>query len=189
MTGRGLAACLAAVAMAACGPGPRTDPLKPPERAAAERAAAERATAEETPAVDPRVAAARAAAPHVYMALQPDAPGPLSLVFAIDAQRDNTPGDDPAIRLTPEDGKCNPQELRRYDFPPDAAARPVFGPDEAAAGITARDLPNFMAMAVTSEMLRQGLIEEVEESKPQNVCTRKLWERMILNESVRPGDS
>ena len=189
MTWRGLATCLAAVAMAACGPGPRIDPLKPPEPTAEERAAAGRAEAEQTPQVDPRVAAARAAAPHVYMALQPDAPGPLSLVFAIDARRDNTPGDDPAIRLTPEDGKCNPQELRRYDFPPDAAARPIFGPDEAAAGITARDLPNFMAMAVTSEMLRQGLIDEVEESKPQNVCTRKLWERIIVNESLRPGSS
>ena len=94
-----------------------------------------------------------------------------------------------AYQLDAREADAIRQELRRYDFPPDAAARPIFGPDEAAAGITARDLPNFMAMAVTSEMLRQGLIDEVEESKPQNVCARKLWERMILNESVRPGTS
>ena len=30
-----------------------------------------------------------------------------------------------------------------------------------------------------------SLIKEVEDSRPQNVCTRKLWERLIVNESAR----
>ena len=126
-------------------------------------------------------------APHVYMALQPDASGALSVIFAIDDGRDNTPSDDPAIRLTPQDGKCNPQELGRYNFPPENARRPVFSGDEATRGITARDLPNFMAMMVTSEMMRQGLIVEPQESQPQNVCTRKLWEQLVVAESAGQG--
>lgn len=129
------------------------------------------------------------AAPHVYMALQPDGAGPLSIVFAIDAARDGTPGDDPAIRLTPEDGKCNPQSLRRYAFAPNDARKPVFGPEQVVAGITARELPNFMAISVTSEMMERGMIVEPEQSHPQNVCTRKLWQRMILNESLRTGQT
>jgi hypothetical protein len=178
---RGLAACLWVAALAACAPGPRTDPLMPPGTT--------RTPVPEATRIIPRSATEAAAAPHIYMALQPDRSGPLSVVFAIDAQRDGTPGDDPAIRLTPEDGKCNPQELRRYDFPAEAAERPVFGPAEVASGITARELPSFMAMAVTHEMMRLGMIEDIEDSKPQNVCARKLWERMIVNESLRPDAS
>ena len=125
-------------------------------------------------------------APQIYMTLQPDPSGTTSIIFAIDAARNDTPRDDPAIRITPENGKCNPQELRRYEFPTDIQ-RPVFGPDEAFSGVLPEQLPNFMAMAVTSEMLRRGLIEDPEESHPQNVCTRKLWERMIVNEIVNQG--
>lgn len=122
--------------------------------------------------------------PHVYMALQPDTgSGPLSIVFAIDQSRDNSPQNDPAIRLTPEDGKCNPQEMRNFDFPAASRQRPIFGPEEARRGVTGRDLPNFMAMMVTGEMMRQGIVVEPEASKPQNVCTRKLWEQMIVNQS------
>ncbi|MEM7742442.1 MAG: hypothetical protein AAF409_01920 [Pseudomonadota bacterium] len=122
--------------------------------------------------------------PEIYMAVQPDPGGATSVIFAIDQTRDGSPMDDAAIRLTPEDGKCNPQELRRYNFPIDRAEQPAFGPEDAEAGITARDLPNFMAMAVTSEMLRLGLVANPDESQPQNVCSRKLWEQLILNESV-----
>ena len=123
--------------------------------------------------------------PHVYMSLQPDTgAGPTSIVFAIDRSRDNTPGNDPAIRLTPEDGQCNPQELRQFDFPAETTQRPIFGPEEVRRGISARDLPNFMAMMVTGEMMRQGLVVEPEASKPQNVCTRKLWERMVVDQST-----
>ncbi|MEM6622515.1 MAG: hypothetical protein AAF674_09830 [Pseudomonadota bacterium] len=121
--------------------------------------------------------------PHVYLAIQPDPSGATSVVFAIDERRNNTPLDDPAIRLTPEDGQCNPQQLRRYNFPPESAARPIFGPEEVQSGITARDLPNFMAMAVTSEMMRMGLIVNPDESQPQNVCSRKLWEQLVVVQS------
>ncbi|MGD1923129.1 MAG: hypothetical protein ACFB03_02920 [Paracoccaceae bacterium] len=124
--------------------------------------------------------------PHVYMALQPDAAsGPVSVVFTIDRSRDNSPEDDPALRITPEDGKCNPQELRRFSFLEASAQRPIFGPEEARRGITAKELPNFMAMMVTGEMLRTGLVVEPEASKPHNVCTRKLWERLIVNQSAQ----
>lgn len=126
--------------------------------------------------------------PHVYMSLQPDeGAGPVSIVFAIDRSRDNSPEDDPAIRLTPEDGKCNPQEMRRFEFPDVTRQRPIFGPEEAKRGITAKELPNFMAMMVTGEMMRQGLVVDPEASKPQNVCTRKLWERMVLQQSTGQG--
>lgn len=122
--------------------------------------------------------------PHIYMALQPTTGGPTSVVFAIDRDRDQTPSNDPAIRITPEEGLCNPQELRRYNFPAGSAQRPIFGPQEVESGLTARELPNFMAMAVTSEMIRRGLVVQPDDSKPQNVCTRKLWEQLVVNESA-----
>ena len=126
--------------------------------------------------------------PHVYMVLQPDAgAGPLSVIFAIDRSRDNTPQDDPAFRLTPENGQCNPQELRRFKFPEESRKRPTFGPEDVQNGVSARELPNFMAIAVTGEMMRQGLIVEPEESKPQNVCTRKFWELMVVQQSSGQG--
>src|SRR5690606_7699118 len=124
------------------------------------------------------------AAPHIYMALQTNAGGPVSVVLTIDASRDNTPSDDPAIRITPADGQCNPQQLARHSFPPESARRPTYGPEEAAAGVTARDLPDFMATAVTTEMMNAGLIDDREESQPQNVCTRKLLQRMIIDLSA-----
>ncbi|HUF88347.1 MAG TPA: hypothetical protein VMM59_13290, partial [Thermohalobaculum sp.] len=96
-------------------------------------------------AAAPALPAPGAEVPHVYMALQPGGPGrPHSVVFAIDAARDGTPGDDPAIRLTPEAGRCNPQEMRRYDFSAEAAG-PVVSEAEGASGLTARDLPAFLA--------------------------------------------
>lgn len=183
---RGLTlAVLLALGAGACGPKQYVDPLKPPEAAAtkAPETAGDAGTGGETGKA--AGGAASGLTPHIYMALQPGDAGAVSVVFAIDARRDNTPGDDPAIRLTPEGGQCNPQELRRYAFPPENAGKPVFGPAEVAAGISARDLPSFMAMSVTAEMLRRGLVKDAEESKPQNVCTRKLWERMIVNESQR----
>ncbi|MEO1491012.1 MAG: hypothetical protein AAFV19_02525 [Pseudomonadota bacterium] len=125
--------------------------------------------------------------PHVYMAIQPGGNGPTSVVFAIDQSQDNTPTNDPAIRITPEEGKCNPQQLRGYGFTPRERQRPIYGPDEVRTGVLARDLPNFMAMAVTSEMLRSGLVVDPEASKPQNVCTRKLFESLILQQSNDQG--
>lgn len=171
-------AAVLVLGMGACGPKEYVDPLKPPSKAA-ER------TPEETAATESAEKEPVGLAPHIYMALQPDDGGSVSVIFAIDARRNNTPDDDPAIRLTPEDGKCNPQELRRYAFPAESTAKPVFGPEEVQAGITAKDLPRFMAMSVTAAMLRRGLIKDAEASKPQNVCTRKLWEQMIVNESQR----
>lgn len=124
------------------------------------------------------------AAPHLYMAVQPDSGGPTSVVFAIDESRDNTPSDDPAIRITPVDGQCNPQQLRWHEFSPEQSERPAYGPEEAARGITAQELPAFMATLVTSEMLEAGLISDPEESRPQNVCTQKLLQQMIIAESA-----
>jgi hypothetical protein len=124
------------------------------------------------------------AVPHIYMALQPGGTGhPTSVVFAIDAARDGTPSDDPAIRLTPDAGRCNPQEMRRYDFPPGDAARPVVGDAEGALGLTAQDLPRFLAAAVTGRMLDAGLASEPEDTRGLNVCTRKLWERLVVAEN------
>lgn len=119
--------------------------------------------------------------PHVYMALQPDGEGkPVSVIFAIDAARDNTPSDDPAIRLTPENGLCNPQEMRNYNFPPKYLARPVVSEIEQSQGLPARDLPAYIAISVTDEMIASGLARDREETRALNICTRKLWEELML---------
>ena len=153
-------------------PSPPTAPQPAPAAAAAPE-----------PQPDPAAAALPPAppVPHIYLALQPGgAGGQVSAVFAIDAARDHTPSDDPAIRLTPENGLCNPQEMRRYDFSPQDAYRPVVSEAEQAQGLTARDLPAFMAVSVTEKMLSLGLASEREQTRALNVCTRKLWERLLL---------
>lgn len=130
---------------------------------------------------------ARQQIPHIYMALQPEGPGkPISVVFAIDASRDNTPSDDPAVRITPDGGLCNPQEMRFYRFPERYGARPVVSEIEQDEGLSVLDLPNLMAISVTNEMISEGLVTTPEQTRPQNVCTRKLWERLILAEN-RPA--
>jgi hypothetical protein len=126
------------------------------------------------------------------MTVQPDRGGPVSVVFAIDRSRDNTPSDEPAIRITPEQtdpdsGSCNPQQLRYFNFPPDSAAHPVYGPDEAARGIGPRDLPGFMATAVSQEMMARGIAADLEATRPQNVCTRKLFEQTIIAANTGQG--
>jgi len=174
---RAVAALLGALAFASCAgetPDPVTDPA--PETEDRSAAPGQRTDAAPAPQSLPD-------APHVYMAIQPGPAGAVSVIFAIDEARDGTPLDDPAIRITPENGRCNPQELRRHDFPAERAATPVFGPRETLSGVTARDLPNFMAMAATLEMMRLRLIARPDESRPQNVCTRKLWERLIVARS------
>ncbi|MHA1529121.1 MAG: hypothetical protein ACTSVG_08870 [Alphaproteobacteria bacterium] len=119
--------------------------------------------------------------PHIYLALQPGGAGrEVSAVFAIDAARDNTPSDDPAVRLTPENGLCNPQEMRSYNFPPEDATRPVVSEAEQAQGLTPHDLPAFMAISVTERMLSLGLASDREQTRALNVCTRKLWERLMV---------
>jgi hypothetical protein len=117
--------------------------------------------------------------PEVYMALQQDSVGTVSVIFAIDESRDGTPSDDPAVRITPENGRCNPQEMRRYLFPDAESARPVFSAREAREGVTAARLPAFLAVAVTDAMVGRGLADSREATTPQNVCTRKLWERLV----------
>lgn len=137
-------------------------------------------------------AAAAADAPHVYMSLQPDTGGSTSVVFAIDRSRDGTPSDEPAIRITPEateaqSGRCNPQQLRYYKFPPESAGQPVYGPDEASRGVAAGDLPGFMATAVSAEMMELGIADDLDGTRPQNVCTRKLFEQTIIAASTGQG--
>ena len=122
--------------------------------------------------------------PHIYMALQPDGEGkPISAIFAIDAARDNTPSDDPAIRLTPESGRCNPHEMRSYTFPAEAAAAPVASEADQLQGLTVAKLPAFMAVAVTDKMLATGLATDREQTRALNICTRKLWEELVLSEN------
>ena len=125
--------------------------------------------------------------PHIYLALQSDGEGsPVSAIFAIDAARNNTPSDDPAVRLTPENGLCNPHEMRKFTFPPQYAVKPVVSEIEQAQGLTAADLPAFMAVSVTDMMLARGLASDREQTSALNVCTRKLWEQLVL---TQPGDA
>lgn len=133
-----------------------------------------------------------ASVPHIYMAVQPDRGGPVSVIFAIDRSRDNTPSDEPAIRITPEQtdpdrGQCKPQELRYFNFPRESAERPVYGPDEASRGIGPKDLPGFMATAVSQQMIERGIADELEQTRPQNVCTRKLFEQTIVAANTGQG--
>jgi hypothetical protein len=198
----GLAALAVATLLAACqATEPGAESSGQPEAAAVPNPAPAPAPAPGSGEPPPEAAAASAAlpppevpgasapkptdnpAPHVYMALQPDGPGlPVSVIFAIDAARDGTPSDDPAIRLTPDNGLCNPQEMRHYAFPPEAA-HPVVTEADQARGLTAANLPEFMAVAVTDRMLAEGLAEDREETRALNICTRKLWERLVLGET------
>ena len=202
-----LLALALALAVAGCADERGRDPLAPPGAAAAPAGgaagralavpvtpelaapatAAAAGPAEPAAAARGPVPAAARDVPQIYMALQPDAGGPTSVILAIDASRDNTPSNDPAVRITPDNGACNPQQLRYFNFPPERAQRPIYGPEQAARGVTARELPDFMAMAVTSEMMTAGLIDDPDESKPQNVCTRKLLQRLIIDRSTAAG--
>lgn len=120
--------------------------------------------------------------PAIYMDLEADTGRPVSVVFAIDTEGEPGPSDDPAIRLTPEGGRCNPQELSRYNFAGDSS-RSVFGPAEAARGIDAQQLPSFMAVTVSRRMIERNLAATPEDTRPQNVCTRKLWEQLVLGQT------
>lgn len=155
---------------------PDTAPDTPVQAEAAQAPALDFAAASAalpTPALPPPV-------PHIYLALQPGgAGGTVSAVFAIDAARDNTPSDDPAMRITPEGGRCNMQEMRSYNFPPEDAASPVVNETEQAQGLTAGRLPDFMAFIVTERMLERGLASDREDTSALNICTRKLWERLL----------
>ena len=124
-----------------------------------------------------RLARPAADAPRIYMDIRTVEGGGHALTFATDASRDATPSDDPAVRITPRDGACNAEELRAHRFPPDA--RPVFGPDEVARGLGPAELPAFMAVAATEAMLARGLAPTREATRPENICTRKLWERLV----------
>jgi hypothetical protein len=158
------------------------------EPAAAEPAAAPIAESQQTEALDdtataalPQPGALPPPIPHIYLALQPGGEGkPTSVIFAIDAARDNTPSDDQAIRLTPENGLCNPQEMLNYNFPPEYAAAPVTSEADQDRGLTAADLPAFMAVSVTETMLARGLASDREQTRALNICTRKLWEELVL---------
>lgn len=125
--------------------------------------------------------------PHIYLSFQLDNTATaVSAIFAIDVARDNTPSDDTAIRLSPEDGQCNPQEMRNYNFPPKDAATPVVGEAEQAQGLSVADLPAFLAVSVTNAMLNRGLAVTRDDTRPLNICTRKLWESLVLAENRLP---
>ena len=174
-----VAAALLAALLAACQITGETPPNTAPQAEPAQPPAPESAAlpAPALPALPPPV-------PHIYLALQSDGAGrPVSAVFAVDAARDNTPSDDLAVRLTPENGLCNPQQMRSYDFPPADAARPVASEAEQAQGLTASRLPDFMAVIVTERMLERGLASDREETSALNICTRKLWEDLVLAEN------
>lgn len=122
--------------------------------------------------------------PHIYVSLQHQGESrPVSVIFAIDDSRDGNPSDDPAIRLTPENGQCNPQAMRQYNFPDADADRPVVTEADRSRGLTAANLPSVMAVVVTERMIAQGLARTPEETRAQNVCTRKLWEELVLTEN------
>lgn len=118
----------------------------------------------------------------IYVALDASV-APTAVIFAIDQNRNGNPSDERAIRLSPENNECNPQELRSYAFPEGSA--PVFSVNEARRGVTPVELPRFLAASVTEAMVRSDLVEKREETLPQNVCTRKLWEVLVQAPQAR----
>ncbi len=126
--------------------------------------------------------------PHIYLSLQSQGAGrPVSAIFAIDAARDATPFDDPAIRLTPEDGLCNPQSMTSYNFPEADADRPAVTEADRERGLTAALLPSVMAVVVTERMLEAGLAETKEDTRAMNICTRKLWQQLVSAGNLPPA--
>lgn len=130
-----------------------------------------------------RIALAASQAPQIYMAIQEDGSRPLSIIFAIDESRDGTPQSDPAIRLTPDQGACNPQAMRNYSFPAPYGDKPVFGSDQVLQGVSADQLPSYMAIQVSEAIVALGVVETLEETRPHNICARKLWEAQLANPS------
>lgn len=128
-----------------------------------------------------RIAVAAAQAPHIYVALQTNGSRPVSVIFAIDESRDGTPQDDDAIRITPEDGNCNPQVMRNFNFPEETRGKPTFSGDQLLRGVNPDQLPAFLAVNVTQEMLALGLVTDREQTRAHNICTRKLWETQLAN--------
>ncbi|MBK0400186.1 hypothetical protein H0I76_13390 [Limibaculum sp. M0105] len=119
----------------------------------------------------------------IYLAFEGSPGSTISVVFAIDRNADGTATGEPALRLSPENGECNPQEMRSYNFAPDST--PVFGIAQARRGVTPTELPRYLAASVTEAMLSRGLAATQEETLPQNVCTRKLWEALVAAQRAR----
>ena len=182
----GIAGLLLAGSLAACQTTGDTAGDTPPEAKPAEPAIAGLPVPETTsePAPAGALPPPPPPVPHIYLALQPGSSGrPVSAIFAIDIARDHTPSDDQAIRLTPENGQCNPQEMSSFSFPPDSATAPVASEADQAQGLTVLNLPDFMAVSVTKAMLDRGLARDLEETRALNICTRKLWEQLIVAEN------
>jgi len=55
-----------------------------------------------------------------------------------------------------------------------------------AQGLTAGGIPDYMAVIVTESMLERGLASDREDTRALNICTRKLWEELVLSENA-PG--
>ncbi len=170
---RGLAILLL---LAACG-APEREELPPPPSAEAPLPATDLAGLP-VPPIGGSLAPADNA-PLIYMGLDPRSNGVVAITFVMDRDRDGNPYNDPAVELRPAGGKCNLTDVEKHQLAPPFADRPIFGPDEVRKGVTPDQLPAFMAIAVSSEMIRQGLAQDPGETHPQNVCTRKYWERLM----------
>lgn len=179
------AAALLLGALAGCGAAPREDVPEPPS------------IAEPLPETDlaPSILAEAPlpgnltpadSAPFVYMGVSERPDGVIAVTFVIDRDRDGSPYNDPGAELRPADGECNLTDLDAHGLTEADAEQPVFGPEEARGGVTPDVLPAFMAVAVTSAMLDRGLAESPGDTHPQNVCTRKYWERLVA-QGARTG--
>lgn len=174
-----------ALVLAGCGGDEGAERLPPPPSSAAPLPAENPAPA--PPPLSGGNLAPADAAPLVYMGIERRDGGLVAITFVMDRDRDGNPFNDPAAELRPADGQCNLTDVETPRLAPEYAARPVFGPDEARQGITPDVLPAFMAMAVSSEMMRAGLAADPGATHPQNVCTRKYWERLVAQSGPGAG--
>jgi len=122
--------------------------------------------------------------PDYYMAIQQSGGQPISIIFAMDQNHDGNPSNDQAVRLTPENGLCNPADMRFYKFPK-RYREPVYSFREYRQGIRVQDIPALMAVRVTEELIALGLAEEPQDTHRYNVCARKHWEQLIYQETIR----
>ncbi|MGF1552615.1 MAG: hypothetical protein ACFBWO_08965 [Paracoccaceae bacterium] len=149
----------------------------------------------EAPAADPAGTATTARyqprdLPAIWIDVDRQGGGEASVIFAIDTDYDNSVADEGALRITPQPtaeqaGDCGLDELERHAF---STEGPVFSYVQANQGVRPAEMPRFLAYYASQLLIRQGLATDVEDTVPQNICTRKYWQLWLSQvEPIEPG--
>jgi len=120
------------------------------------------------------------------LALQ-SAPGKPAAFIAPDRIRPVGFARDEGLLEYPEESFLGYRHIQEYFAFPEKFATPVFSETEQAEGVTATDLPGFLAATVTQAMLAEGFAATEEQTRPLNICTRKLWEQLVVIQNTAAG--